>query len=150
MVCIGDDGNPVGEGEYVAIYINGVKYAVKTDKDGYKSVTLCVNETMKCYRVHRLVATAFIPNPDNLPLINHKDENPSNNIVENLEWCNVSYNRTYGTCPSKFNIEVICDGTHFSSIRECARYLGLNDTKQIRYAIEHNTKFAQRHNLRYA
>lgn len=43
--------------------------------------------------VHRLVAMAFIPNPDELPEINHKDENPKNNSVENLEWCTGEYNK---------------------------------------------------------
>lgn len=51
----------------------------------------------KKYSVHRLVAEAFIPNPDNLPIVNHKDENPSNNSVDNLEWCTVSYNLQYGS-----------------------------------------------------
>lgn len=50
----------------------------------------------KWYRVHRLVAQCFIPNPNNYKEINHKDENPSNNCVDNLEWCDRSYNINYG------------------------------------------------------
>ena len=46
--------------------------------------------------VHRIVALAFIPNPDNLPQINHKDENKGNNCVDNLEWCTAKYNMNYG------------------------------------------------------
>jgi hypothetical protein len=69
----------------------------RTDKDGYKEVLLCNNCKRKCFKIHRLVAQAFISNPNNYPVINHKDENPSNNIVENLEWCTVKYNTNYGT-----------------------------------------------------
>ena len=64
---------------------------------GYLMVNLCKNgEKNKCY-VHRLVAQAFIPNPDNLPQVNHKDENKENNYVQNLEWCSDKYNINYGT-----------------------------------------------------
>lgn len=51
--------------------------------------------------VHRLVAKTFIPNPSNLPCVNHKDECKSNNSVENLEWCDKSYNALYGTCQER-------------------------------------------------
>ena len=59
---------------------------------------ICKNgEGEEKFRVHRLVATAFIPNPDNLLVVNHRDENPSNNCVDNLEWCDAKYNVNYGT-----------------------------------------------------
>lgn len=63
---------------------------------GYKIVTLCKDGKSKTYFVHRLVAFAFIPNPNNLPQVNHKDEDPSNNCVNNLEWCSAEYNINYG------------------------------------------------------
>jgi len=56
------------------------------DKDGYLSVTLAKEGVNKSYRVHRLVAMAFIPNPENLPLVNHIDNDVQNNCVWNLEW----------------------------------------------------------------
>lgn len=64
---------------------------------GYKKVTLCKNDKRKYLFVHRLVAEAFIPNPNHYPYVNHKDENPSNNHVNNLEWCTNEYNMNYGT-----------------------------------------------------
>lgn len=63
---------------------------------GYKTVTLTKDGKTKTVYVHRIVAEAFIDNPDNLPMVNHKDEDKTNNFVENLEWCTASYNRTYG------------------------------------------------------
>lgn len=65
-------------------------------KNGYKRITLSKHGAIKRFSVHRLVAICFIPNPHNYPCINHKDENPSNNRAENLEWCTVQYNTKYG------------------------------------------------------
>jgi hypothetical protein len=67
------------------------------DKNGYKYVFLYDGHSKrKCMFVHRLVAIAFLENPDNLPQINHKDEDTSNNCVSNLEWCSAEYNCNYG------------------------------------------------------
>lgn len=62
---------------------------------GYLKVMLCKNSQQKQYLVHRLVAMAFIPNPNNYDFVNHKDENKMNNCVDNLEWCTKSYNSIY-------------------------------------------------------
>lgn len=67
------------------------------NRDGYLQVPLCKNGKRKTIKIHRLVAEAFISNPDNLPEVNHKDENKINNCVENLEWCDRKYNINYGT-----------------------------------------------------
>lgn len=67
------------------------------DKDGYMIVFLYKNNKSKSKKVHRLVAQAFIPNPNNYPIINHKDNKPDNNAVNNLEWCTYHYNNTYGS-----------------------------------------------------
>jgi hypothetical protein len=63
--------------------------------NGYMIVGLTRNGKTKMMRVHRIVAEAFIPNPDNLPYVNHKDENKTNNIPDNLEWCTPRYNILY-------------------------------------------------------
>lgn len=69
-----------------------------TNSQGYKTLGLCKRSKISTFLVHRLVADAFIPNPDKLPCVNHKDENPSNNCISNLEWCSYKYNINYGTC----------------------------------------------------
>lgn len=106
------------------------------DKDGYKYVILSKSGKTKTGWVHRLVAQAFIPNPDNLPCINHKDENPSNNVVNNLEWCTHSYNNSYNDVriraamdKRKPIIQYAKDGTfirEWSHAREAAEALGMN------------------------
>lgn len=65
--------------------------------DGYLKTILYKNKKAKMFLVHRLVAQVFIPNINNLPQINHKDENKSNNYIDNLEWCTQKYNNNYGT-----------------------------------------------------
>lgn len=65
------------------------------EKLKYKFVVLVKNGKEKHKSIHRLVAEAFIPNPDNLPEVNHKDRNTFNNFVENLEWCDKQYNIEY-------------------------------------------------------
>lgn len=70
-------------------------------RTGYPHLSLCKNGKTKSVSVHRIVAEHFIPNPNNYPVINHKDENRQNNTVENLEWCTYSYNASYGDAPIK-------------------------------------------------
>lgn len=96
----------VGYEDYYIVSSEGDVFSLRSNRlltqgnfnGNYKRVLLCVNGTEKHYAVHRLVAKAFIPNPDGYPIINHKDENPSNNCVDNLEWCTYKYNTNYGTC----------------------------------------------------
>lgn len=66
------------------------------DRDGYFLVNLSKNGKAKTEKVHRLVAKAFIPNPENKEAVNHIDEDPSNNKMENLEWATVSENNNHG------------------------------------------------------
>ena len=65
--------------------------------NGYLVVTLSKDNIQKSCDIHRLVAETFLPNPDNLPQVNHKDEDKTNNRLENLEWCTAKYNTNYGT-----------------------------------------------------
>lgn len=67
------------------------------DNYGYPIVSLSKDHKHKTLAVHRLVAEAFIPNPNNFATVNHKDEDKTNNDVSNLEWCTVQYNNEYGT-----------------------------------------------------
>lgn len=70
--------------------------------EGYKIVYLTISSRNRMIKkVHRLVAEAFIPNPNNLPQVNHKDENRLNNSVQNLEWCSAKHNANYGTRKDK-------------------------------------------------
>ena len=79
-----------------------MKQHLKRDKyTVYKKVALWKDGKYKQFYVHRLVAEAFVENPNNLPIVNHKDEDGTNNLPNNLEWCNKSYNAKYGKSPEK-------------------------------------------------
>lgn len=103
------------------------------DSNGYMIVVFSKNGKTKSYRVHRLVAQAFIPNINNYRCVNHKDENKQNNNVENLEWCSHKYNNNYGTKPNRISIansksvnQYDKDGNFikkWNSMKEVSRYL---------------------------
>jgi hypothetical protein len=113
----------------------------KMDKDGYLEIGLRKFENgkniKKFFRVHRLVALAYIPNPNDLPLINHKNNNRNDNRTDNLEWCNSTYNNQYafkmGREPSyngQKKVVVLLNGNivnEFGSIKACAEYFGMSD-----------------------
>lgn len=75
-----------------------------TDKDGYLMAHLSRNGKATYFRIHRLVAISFIQNKENLKEINHKDENKTNNRVDNLEWCTTRYNINHGSRNAKVSL----------------------------------------------
>lgn len=97
-------------------------------RSNYYAVGLTKNKKQKTYSVHRLVAQAFIPNPENKKCINHKDENKLNNKVENLEWCDIAYNNAYGTRTKKTCKHVHCieTGLIYESTVEAQKHTGIN------------------------
>ena len=111
-------------------------------RGGYLGIILRKNKKSKPFKVHRLVAMAFIPNPNNYPEVNHKDENKTNNCADKLEWCTKHYNLFYGDRLNKERTERILievekekvpvcqydlNGNFiktFNSIRDAAREIG--------------------------
>lgn len=79
-------------GKVLSSYKKGELLVPRISKNGYYYVNLYNENGRKTKKIHRLVAETFIPNPDNLPQVNHKDGNKLNNHVDNLEWCDGSYN----------------------------------------------------------
>lgn len=98
-------------------------------RSGYYSVGLCSHGKKKHMRIHRLVAQAFIPNPENLPMINHKDENKLNNNINNLEWCDNTYNSQY---PNDLSIYCFDLDKTFPSASEASVHTGVCRTSIIK------------------
>ena len=135
----------------------------KTNR-GYLRVDLYANGKSYHHSIHRLVAEAFILNPDNLPQVNHKDENPLNNHVNNLEWCTVSYNINYGNRNSKVSkiLQETKDSIpikqytlngefvkEWKGAREIERILGYNQAN-IRHCCEKQGRYAKEFQWRYS
>lgn len=106
----------------------------KKERNGYLRVGLFREGRQKLFSVHRLVATVFIPNPNNLPQVNHKDEDKTNNRADNLEWCSCQYNINYGTCLHSISKKVdqyshsgILLNT-FKSVRAAAKAYGCSNS----------------------
>ena len=93
---------------------------------GYLFVGLCKNGKRYQILVHRLVSEAYIPNPNNLSEVNHKDEIKSHNWINNLEWCDHKYNINYGTLIEKISTKIQCVETKevFDSLTDCERKTG--------------------------
>lgn len=120
-----------------------------TDK-GYKIIVLWNNGKQKNYRVNRLVAETYIPNPDNLPEVNHKDEVKSNNNVANLEWSTHAYNTQYSQAMS-WIVENVRTGERQTvyNLAAFCRQLGLsrgslNHTLTGRYSQHKGYKLIER------
>lgn len=111
--------------------------SISDDSSGYKGVNLTKQTVIKRKQVHRLVAEAFIPNPTNLPVVNHLDGDKHNNCVSNLEWCTKKENTNHAIKTGLMGFIVAPKpimaykgdklvGT-FKSIAECANKLNLNE-----------------------
>ena len=117
--------------------------------NGYLELQASMGKRRKCLLVHRLVALYFIPNPNGYTEVNHKDENPLNNHVDNLEWCTPKYNCNYGTRNKRCMEKVIkrainqltLDGEliqTFSMIKDAERKTGINSSQIIRVCKNRN------------
>ena len=130
----------------------GHYYKICHNSSGYLYVGFRINGKYFNKRVHRLVAQTFLPNPDNLPQVNHKDCNTKNNNVENLEWCTPKYNCQYrekygvsrveaaGTPILAINLSTL-EVLHFRSQSEASRSLGISQGN-ICYVIKGRLKYA--------
>ena len=130
----------------------GYYYKICHNSSGYLYVGFRINGKYFNKRVHRLVAQTFIPNPDNLPQVNHKDCNTRNNNVENLEWCTAKYNcqyrEKYGVSRTEasghplfaINLSTL-EVSRFRSQSEASRVLGISQGN-ICYVIKGRLKYA--------
>ena len=99
----------------------------RDDGNGYLKVQLCKDGKVKNCRINRLVAMAFIPNPNNLPEVNHKDKIRTNNRVDNSEWCTSQYNIEYSQAKAVIGINKVSGLIlEFPSLMEASRQMGIS------------------------
>lgn len=105
------------------------------NRKGYHLIGLHLKGKVSCAKIHRLVAIAFIPNPNNYPQVNHIDGNPGNNSITNLEWCDNRYNTNHAYkiglhIPTGKHRKVYCKelDRKFKSMREAAKYFECDPT----------------------
>jgi hypothetical protein len=121
-------------GKIINVNTGKLKKCRQNVKSGYCIVELSNKGKTKTFYIHRLVAEAFLDNPDNLPCVNHKDFNRTNNYVDNLEYCTQKYNVNYtwvnGRMPSPPSQEPYMvkrnDGIVFNSLKEAGLKMGIN------------------------
>ena len=119
---------------------------LRKDKDGYLQLQLHKEGECKDYKVHRLVGQTFLENLEGLPEINHKDEDKTNNCVENLEWCSSEYNKNYGTrnkrVSKSLSKPLMCVETNeiFNSAQEAQEQTGI-DASSIGKCANHRKYF---------
>lgn len=124
-------------------FVKGKIYKPTICTNGYLELHASMYGKRKVFLIHRLVAQYFIPNPNNFPEVNHKDEDVTNNSVDNLEWCTAKYNCNYGTRNKRCMEKVIkkpvkqlsLEGETiaiFPMVKDAMRKTGINDSQIIR------------------
>lgn len=118
---------------------------------GYKQVCIQVGHKAHMRYVHRLVATAWIPNPDNLPEVNHIDEDKGNNDISNLEWCTKNYNLGRRTKAGRSVKPVYCVelDTVYPSITAASKELGVH-TSNLIDCCKHRSRTTKGYHWKYA
>ena len=129
---------------------NGKTLRPATDKDGYLIVTVSLKSKRKTMKVHRLVAMAFLDNPDNKPTVNHKNGIKDDNRIENLEWATHKEQKIHAInsglcdmnievlamCNKKHSLKIAFNGKNYNSVREASRETGYG-----RWYVKHHGEF---------